>query len=61
MRGRGKIDRDGIAGKRSTGSRVGGKKFGYCKAREPQQMPRCARTIVFANDFDSHEEVTRDL
>jgi hypothetical protein len=59
--GRGKIDGDGIAGKRAIGNGVGGKKFRDRKAREPQQMPRRARTIVFANDFDSHEEVTRDL
>jgi len=52
--GRGKIDGDGIAGKRSTGNRVSGKKFGDRKAREPQQMPRRSRAIIFANDFDSH-------
>ena len=54
VRGRGKIDGDGVAGKRSAGNRVRGKKFRHRKPREPQQMPRRARAIVFANDFDSH-------
>jgi hypothetical protein len=54
MRGRGKFDGDGIAGKWSTGSRVSGKKFRYRETREPQQMPSGARAIVIANDFDSH-------
>ena len=54
VRGRGKIDRDRIAGKWSAGDRVCGKKFGYGEPSEPQQMPGSARTIVVANDFDSH-------
>jgi hypothetical protein len=52
--GRGKIDGDGVAGKRSAGHGVSGQKFRYRKAREPQQVPRRARAIVFANYFDSH-------
>ena len=52
--GRGEIDGDGVAGQRSAGHRVGGKKFRHRKSRKPQQVPSRARAIIFANDFDSH-------
>ena len=52
--GRGKIDRDGISGKRPARDRFRGKKFSDREAREPQQMPRGPRAIIFANDLDSH-------
>ena len=61
VRGRGKIDGDGIARMRSLRDRVGRKKFRYRKAREPHQVPRGARAVVVANDFDSHVVGDRDL
>jgi hypothetical protein len=59
VRGRGKIDGDGVAGQRSAGDRVGRKKFGDREAGEPQQVPSGTRAIVVANDFDSHVLVGR--
>ncbi len=60
VRGRGKIDGDGIAGQRSANDRVGRKKFRNREARKPQQMPRSPRAIVFANNFDSHSVGRRE-
>jgi hypothetical protein len=37
-----------------------GKKFSHRKSREPQEMPRGARAIVVANNFDSHVFVGQD-
>jgi hypothetical protein len=61
VRGRGKIDGDGVARVWSTGDRVSGKKLGYRETRDPQQMPSGARAIIVANDFDSHGVGDRDL
>ena len=54
LRGRGEINGDGIAGVWPVRDRVAGKKFRDRKSRETQEMPRGARAIVVANDFDSH-------
>ena len=60
VKGRGKIDGDGIAGQRSANNGVGRKKLRYREARKPQQMPRGPRAIIFANDFDSHSVGRRE-
>ena len=52
--GRGKIDGDGVPGEWSARDRVSRKKFSHRETRKPQQMPRSARAIVVANNFDSH-------
>jgi hypothetical protein len=52
--GRGKIDRNGIAGVRRVSNRLNRQKLGNRKTRHPQQMPGRASAIVIANDFDSH-------
>jgi len=61
VRGRGKVDRYGIAGMRSLRDRIGGKKFRDRETREPHQVPSGASAIVVANDFDSHVFECRDL
>ena len=43
-----------VAGQRSAHHRVGRKKFSDRKPGQPQKMPRSARAIVVANNFDSH-------
>ncbi len=53
-RGRGKIDGNRIARVRPRSHRIHRQKFRNRKSREPQQVPRGPRTIVIANDFDSH-------
>ena len=60
VKGRGKIDGDGIAGQRSANNGVCWKKFRNCEARKPQQMPRSPRAIIFANDFNSHSVGRRE-
>jgi hypothetical protein len=52
--GRGKIDGDGVAGQRPAYNRVSRKKFSDREPGQPQKMPRGARAIVVANNFDSH-------
>ena len=54
MRGRGKIDGNGVPGKRPAGNRVRRQKFRNRKPAQPQQMPSRPRAIVIANNFDSH-------
>jgi hypothetical protein len=52
--GRGKIDGDGVPGKRPRSHRIARQRFRYRKPRQPQQMPRRPRAIILAINFDSH-------
>ena len=54
VRGRGKLDGDGVAGMRPFRDRIAGKKFRHRETRKAHQVPRGARAVVVANDFDSH-------
>jgi hypothetical protein len=54
VRGRGKIDGDGVTGQRPFFCCVAGKKFRDRKTREPHQVSSGARAVVVADDFDSH-------
>jgi hypothetical protein len=59
--GRGKFDGDGVARMGSLRDRISGQEFRDRKSREPHQVPRGARAIVVANNFDSHVVECRDL
>ncbi len=54
MRGRGKINRNGVPGEWSASNRIRRQIFRYRESREPQQLPRSPRAIVVANNLDSH-------